>query len=212
MSFKFNYRLSRLKHTVSIYVYPNLKITEIWIIWHNRYADGHTITIYQSFIHDYTYTANCLFDSQSPTHRRPVADQSPTSCRSIATHLRSIAHQSPTGRLFLGIVVADQSPIDLQPKGAVFDRTAWLHWLQLLFSRNVVADRLRYMCDRGFTQPFIQGADQRKHQSSASLAFVRGVHRWPVNSPHKGPATLVDAENVSIWWRHHDVRINRLWI
>ena len=29
-------------------------------------------------------------------------------------------------------------------------------------------------------------ADQRKHQSSASLAFVRGIHRWPVNSPHKG--------------------------
>ena len=26
------------------------------------------------------------------------------------------------------------------------------------------------------------GADQRKHQSSASLAFVRGVYRWPVNS------------------------------
>ena len=24
---------------------------------------------------------------------------------------------------------------------------------------------------------------------SASLAFVRGIHRWPVNSPHKGPAT-----------------------
>ena len=30
-------------------------------------------------------------------------------------------------------------------------------------------------------------ADQRKHQSSASLTFVRGIHRWPVNSPHKGP-------------------------
>ena len=30
-------------------------------------------------------------------------------------------------------------------------------------------------------------ADQRKHQSSASLAFVRGIHRGPVNSPHKWP-------------------------
>ena len=29
-------------------------------------------------------------------------------------------------------------------------------------------------------------ADHRKHQSSTSLAFVRGIHRWPVNSPHKG--------------------------
>ena len=33
------------------------------------------------------------------------------------------------------------------------------------------------------------GADQRKNQSFASLAFVRGIHRWPVNSPHKGPVT-----------------------
>ena len=33
------------------------------------------------------------------------------------------------------------------------------------------------------------GADQRKHQSSAWLGFVRGIHRWPVNSPHKRPVT-----------------------
>ena len=33
------------------------------------------------------------------------------------------------------------------------------------------------------------GADQSKHQSSASLAFVRGIHRGPVNSPHKWPVT-----------------------
>ena len=67
------------------------------------------------------------------------------------------------------------------------------------------------------------GAYQRKHQSSVSLAFVRGINRWPVDSPHKGPVArkmvLFDdviiicwnkcgscyqfAENVSIWWRHH---------
>ena len=33
------------------------------------------------------------------------------------------------------------------------------------------------------------GADQRQHQSSASLAFVRGIHRRLVNSPHKKPVT-----------------------
>ena len=33
------------------------------------------------------------------------------------------------------------------------------------------------------------GADQRKHRSSALMAFVRGIHRWPVNSPHKWPVT-----------------------
>ena len=32
-------------------------------------------------------------------------------------------------------------------------------------------------------------ADQRKHQSSASLAFVRGIRRSTVNSPNKGPVT-----------------------
>ena len=32
-------------------------------------------------------------------------------------------------------------------------------------------------------------ADQRKHQSPASLAIVRGIHRGPVNSPHKWPVT-----------------------
>ena len=32
-------------------------------------------------------------------------------------------------------------------------------------------------------------ADQRKHQSSVSLAFVRGIHWGPVNSPHKWPVT-----------------------
>ena len=33
------------------------------------------------------------------------------------------------------------------------------------------------------------GADQRKHQSSALPAFVGGIHRWPVNTPHIGPET-----------------------
>ena len=42
------------------------------------------------------------------------------------------------------------------------------------------------------------GAD-KKNQSSASLAFVRGIHRWPVNSPHHWPVT-----RVSIWWCHHE--------
>ena len=33
------------------------------------------------------------------------------------------------------------------------------------------------------------GADQSKHQCSASLAFVWRIHRGPVNSPHKWPVT-----------------------
>ena len=34
------------------------------------------------------------------------------------------------------------------------------------------------------------GTDQIKHQSFASLAFVQGIHQWPVvNSPHRWPVT-----------------------
>ena len=39
-------------------------------------------------------------------------------------------------------------------------------------------------------QPLLSsGADQRKHQSSAPLACVMGIHRWPVDSLHKWPVT-----------------------
>ena len=49
-------------------------------------------------------------------------------------------------------------------------------------------------------------ADQRKHQSSASLAFVWGIHLWPVNSPHKWPVTrkmfpFGDAIMCTTWWQ-----------
>ena len=46
------------------------------------------------------------------------------------------------------------------------------------------------------------GADLRKHQSSASLDFVRGIHRWPVTGEFPAQ-TARNAENVSIGWRHH---------
>ena len=50
------------------------------------------------------------------------------------------------------------------------------------------------------------GPDQRKHQSSASLAFVRGIHRWPVNSRHKWPVTrkMFPCDDVfrNIWGAH----------
>ena len=44
-------------------------------------------------------------------------------------------------------------------------------------------------------------ADQRKHQSSASLAFVWGSHRGPVTSPHKGPVTrkMLPLDDVIMW-------------
>ena len=48
------------------------------------------------------------------------------------------------------------------------------------------------------------GADQRKHQSSASLAFVWGIHRGSVNSPHKWPVTrkMVPFDDVIMYVLH----------
>ena len=73
------------------------------------------------------------------------------------------------------------------------------------------------------------GADQRKHQSSASLAFVRGIHRWPLNSPLKWQVTgkLLPFDDVIIsfmvgiwyctpviccsWCQHNFFKIDILW-
>ena len=48
------------------------------------------------------------------------------------------------------------------------------------------------------------GTDQRKNQSSASLAFVRGIHRWPGEFPAQMAS---NADNISIWRRHHGNRL-----
>ena len=43
----------------------------------------------------------------------------------------------------------------------------------------------------------------KKYQSSGWLAFVRGIHRWPVNSPHKGPVTrwVFPFDDVIVWFK-----------
>ena len=45
------------------------------------------------------------------------------------------------------------------------------------------------------------GTDQRKHQSSAALAFVQGIYRWPLNSPNKWPVTrkMFPFDDVIMW-------------
>ena len=85
--------------------------------------------------------------------------------------------------------------------------TAWVIWYKWLIvcwyiTRETVLCFLTYYSDvimRAMASQITgvltvcstvcSGADQRTLQSSASLALVRGIHRWPVNSPHKGPVT-----------------------
>ena len=50
------------------------------------------------------------------------------------------------------------------------------------------------------------GADQtKKHQSFASLAFVMGIHRWSVNSPHEGSVTRKCFHLKTSPWNMHTV-------
>ena len=61
----------------------------------------------------------------------------------------------------------------------------WYHYSVVIMSATVsqITDVSRvYPTD-------CSDADQRKHQSSTSLTFVRGIRRWPLNSSHKGPVT-----------------------
>ena len=56
------------------------------------------------------------------------------------------------------------------------------------------------------------GTDKRKDQSPASLAIVRGIHRWPVDSPHKGPVTWKCFHFMtSSWWMVSTARTFQGW-
>ena len=52
---------------------------------------------------------------------------------------------------------------------------------------------------------------RRRSKKTSKLrvtGLCEGLHRWPVNSPNKGPVTR---KNVSIWWRHHIVTLTSCW-
>ena len=73
-------------------------------------------------------------------------------------------------------------------KGATGHRQPW-HWLCHYSNVKMGAMASQITCVPIVFTTVCSGTDQRKHQSSASPAFVRGIHRWLVNSPHKGPVT-----------------------
>ena len=86
-------------------------------------------------------------------------------------------------------------------KGAPGNKNVYLHFLSFL-NTEVLQTAVAHYSDAIMSAMATQitvvsivystvcsGADQRKHQSSTSLAFVKGIHRWPVNSPHKEPVT-----------------------
>ena len=61
-------------------------------------------------------------------------------------------------------------------------------WLLGQLDQYVLFFLFGYVLATVFSTIF-SGNHQRKHQRSVSLAFVMGMHQWPVDSPHKGPVT-----------------------
>ena len=85
-------------------------------------------------------------------------------------------HQSLVSLAFaLGI---HRSPVNSQHKGPVHYRDVKIGAIASQITSLTIDCSTVYSC-----------ADQRKYQSTASLVFVRGIHRWPVNSLHKWPVT-----------------------
>ena len=63
-------------------------------------------------------------------------------------------------------------------------------WLPLHYSDVIISTMVSQFTSLMIVYSTVySGTDQRKHQSSTSLTFVRGIHRWLVNSPHKGPVS-----------------------
>ena len=90
-------------------------------------------------------------------------------------------HRSTSNSTWVwGCVIPRASEITLKEMDKFSKSSRWRH-----NERDGVSNyRICIVCSA-----VCSGADQRKHQSSTSLAFVRGIHRWPVDSPHKGSVT-----------------------
>ena len=52
-----------------------------------------------------------------------------------------------------------------------------------------------------YIQQFIEAQIKENIKAPRYWPFVRGIHRWPVNSPHKGPVTrkMFPFDNVIMW-------------
>ena len=129
--------------------------------------------------------------------------------RSIFVHLvsypseRTTKHHNSAGT---GPILERHRPVTAHPRWCCTDMLAlhdihfgWKEYITITMPVNVTvphhSDVIMSSIASQITGVSIaystvcSGTDQRKHQSSTSLAFVRGIHRWPVNSPHKRPVT-----------------------
>ena len=95
-------------------------------------------------------------------------------------------------RTFYGIYCISSLDAGLRGKTAnvVYnDHLQYNNWVSHYSDIIVGTKRLKSPASWLFTEPFIETQIKEKNQSYASLAFVRGMDRWPASSPHKWPVT-----------------------
>ena len=71
----------------------------------------------------------------------------------------------------------------------LYDMGGWAHSIFIIVTSQWAPWRLKSSASRVFASPCVQAHITKKDQNSASLTFVGGNHRWPVDSHHKGPVT-----------------------
>ena len=112
-------------------------------------------------------------------HSQLLAEGPGVLAAEVGSHSSSQASPLPTTRpLWEQSLLVTTAARNIQDKGE--PALQWHH-----NERDGISNHQRLDC----LQNHLFRRRSKEHQPSASLAFVRGIHRWPVNSPHKGPVT-----------------------
>ena len=111
-------------------------------------------------------------------------------CKYIKCHLQKswhlvIIYHMSTLWFYIRHFCMSQSEVCSYPWHWTLNHFWWLHYDDVIM--GAMASQITSLTIVNST--VYLDADQREHQSPASLAFVRGIHRGPVNSPHKWPVT-----------------------
>ena len=106
-------------------------------------------------------------------------------CRNLLRLLiRNTYHIFPFIRKLL-LAALFQSLVSSEVPGFRHGYVAWKIPCHTIHDNDVIMGAMTQGC----LLNYLSWLDQWKYQSSSSLAFVRGIHLWLVNSPHKGPVT-----------------------
>ena len=91
--------------------------------------------------------------------------------------------------IFIYIYIYIYTYIYIRVFGSWRVTTVWLAQKHIMWrhnGRDAVSNHKPHDC---LSNRIYSGPDKKKHQSYASLASMRGIHRWPVNSLNKWPVT-----------------------